>query len=242
MIAIESLLYKIDQRLNKLSTQGHQQIPLEDKILVIREAEIKLVKQKLNSTNALSAGFDQGKKRYQDLEFLIEKPEDHPLAVKLKDKRLNRWEADLSKLTPSYMFYVDSYILADKDSCKGQVIWVNKDLTAHADIPTLLNNANYRPSFEYQETFCELSSGTLGFYTDGTFTPTKLYISYLRYPRKVDQVGYEDFQGNASTKVDSELPEYLEDELLDIIVADLALYTENISAYQGQSQNQSQNE
>ena len=44
MIPVDSLLYKIDQKLNKLSTNSHQQIQLEDKILALNEAQIKLIK------------------------------------------------------------------------------------------------------------------------------------------------------------------------------------------------------
>lgn len=47
MIPVDSLLYKIDQKLNKLSTNEHQEIPVEDKILALNEAQIKLIKQKL---------------------------------------------------------------------------------------------------------------------------------------------------------------------------------------------------
>ena len=42
MIQVDSLLYKIDQRLNKLSTNEHQQIQLEDKILALNELKLRL--------------------------------------------------------------------------------------------------------------------------------------------------------------------------------------------------------
>ena len=51
MILVDSLLYKIDQKLNKLSSNVHQQIPLEDKILALNEAQLKLIKQKLTGLN-----------------------------------------------------------------------------------------------------------------------------------------------------------------------------------------------
>ena len=41
MIKVDSLLYKIDQRLNKLSSNAHQRIQLEDKILALNESQIK---------------------------------------------------------------------------------------------------------------------------------------------------------------------------------------------------------
>ena len=72
MIKVDSLLYKIDQRLNKLSSNSHQQIPLEDKILALNEAQIKLIKQKVSGISTVSrAGRDSFKKRYDDLQGII---------------------------------------------------------------------------------------------------------------------------------------------------------------------------
>lgn len=225
MIKVEQLIYKSRLRANKLATNDHQEIPIEDLILIINEAQLKLIKKKADK-------LDASRKGYEDLEFLIEPAEDHPLTLQLVNKHTNRWKADLSELDPPYMYYIDSYIIADKGECKDRVVWVNGDLAQHGSIPTLLNNSNYKPSFEYQETFNDEFEGEIGFYTDGTFTPTKAYLSYLRYPVKVDIEGYEDFDGVASKTVDSEFYEYLEDELLDIITQDIAQYTENPSAYQ----------
>lgn len=69
-------------------------------------------------------------------------------------------------------------------------------------------------------------------FTDGTFTPTKLYIMYLRYPLYIDKAGYVKFDGTDSVDQDCELNLYLEDELLDLTVQSLAMYTENASAVQ----------
>ena len=72
MIQVDSLLYKIDQRLNKLSTNEHQQIQLEDKILALNEAQIKLIKQKIDNISTVSQmGLDSFKKRYEDLQSLV---------------------------------------------------------------------------------------------------------------------------------------------------------------------------
>jgi hypothetical protein len=69
-------------------------------------------------------------------------------------------------------------------------------------------------------------------FTDGTFTPKKIYISYMRYPVYIDKSGYVKFDGTDSTDVDCELETYLEDELLDLTVQNLAMYTENAAALQ----------
>jgi hypothetical protein len=233
MIPVDSLLYKIDQRLNKLSTNDHQQIQLEDKILALNEAQIKLIKQKVDGFSVVSGlGLDAFKKRYEDLQSLVVTYNNQPLTLSIKNAELNQWFANIHLLTPKYMFYIDSYVLADKGRCKDRKIWINKDLAKHGDISLLLNNTHYKPSFEYQETFNFLSSDEISVFTDGTFTPTKIYISYMRYPVYIDKAGYVKFDGTPSVDQDCELETYLEDELLDLTVQNLAMYTENQSAVQ----------
>lgn len=233
MIPVDSLLYKIDQKLNKLSTNEHQAIQKEDKILALNEAQIKLIKQKVDGQPTPSGmGLDAFRKRHEDLQNLIEEYNRKPLALEEADKNLNQWTASLSELSPKYLFYIDSYILADKGRCKNRKISINSDLAKHGDIQLLLSNVHYKPSFEYQETFNTIASDKINIYTDGTFIPTKIYISYLRYPKYIDKAGYIKLDGNTSVDQDCELEDYLEDELVDLAVQDLAEYTENTSAVQ----------
>jgi hypothetical protein len=233
MIPVDSLLYKIDQKLNKLSTNEHQQIQLEDKILALNEAQIKLIKQKVDGFSVVSGlGMDSFKKRYEDLQSLVVNYAHQPLNLTLKNTQLNQWFAYLHELEPKYMFYIDSYILADKGRCKNRTIWINRDLAKHGDLSLLLNNDHYKPSFEYQETFNFISSDEISIFTDGTFTPSKIYISYMRYPVYINKAGYVMLDGQNSYDQDCELETYLEDELLDLTVQNLAMYTENASAVQ----------
>ena len=233
MIPVDSLLYKVDQRLNKLSTNEHQQIALEDKILALNEAQIKLIKQKVDGISVVSGlGLDAFKKRYEDLQSLVISYNHQPLELKLKNPELNQWYASLDLLVPKYMFYVDSYVLADKGRCKDRVIWINRDLAKHGDLQFILNNDHYKPSFEYQETFNFLSSDEINVFTDGTFIPKDVYIMYMRYPQYIDKAGYIKLDDQPSVDSDCELETYLEDELLDLTVQNLAMYTENQSAVQ----------
>jgi len=233
MIPVDSLLYKIDQKLNKLSTNEHQQINLEDKILALNEAQIKLIKQKVDGQNTVSGlGLDAFKKRYEDLQSLVITYNHQPLTLTLLNAELNQWKANIHLLVPKYMFYIDSYILADKGRCTDRKIWINRDLAKHGDIQFILNNDHYKPSFEYQETFNFISSDEISIFTDGTFTPKQIYISYMRYPEYINKEGYVMLDGEDSFDQNCELETYLEDELLDITVQSLAMYTENMSAVQ----------
>ena len=231
MIPVDSLLYKIDQKLNKLSTNEHQQINLEDKILALNEAQIKLIKQKVDGSNTVNGmGLDAFKKRYEDLQSLVVTYNNQPLDLHIKNAELNQWAANFHLLDPKYMFYLDSYVLADKGRCKDRKIWINRDLAKHGDLQFILNNTHYRPSFEYQETFNFLSSDEISIFTDGTFIPTKIYISYMRYPVYINKEGYVMLDGLDSYDQNCELETYLEDELLDLTVQALAMYTENAPA------------
>ena len=233
MISVDSLLYKVDQRLNKLSTNEHQQIQLEDKILALNEAQIKLIKQKVDGISVVSGmGMDAFKKRYEDLQSLVMNYNHQPLTLTVKDKDLNQWAANVHELKPKYMFYVDSYILADKGRCKNRKIWINRDLAKHGDLQFILNNEHYKPSFEYQETFNFLASDEISIFTDGTFTPKAIHIMYMRYPQYINKEGYIMLDGTPSFNQDCELETYLEDELLDLTVQNLGMYTENMSAVQ----------
>ena len=233
MIPVDSLLYKIDQKLNKLSTNIHQQINLEDKILALNEAQIKLIKQKVDGFSVISGmGLDAFKKRYEDLQSLVVTYNHQPLDLTLKNVELNQWFANLHLLVPKYMFYIDSYVLADKGVCKDRKIWINRDLAKHGDLQFILNNDHYKPSFEYQETFNFLSTDEISIFTDGTFTPSKIYMSYMRYPVYINKSGYVMLDGEPSFNQDCELELYLEDELLDLTVQNLAMYTENAAAVQ----------
>ena len=233
MIPVDSLLYKIDQKLNKLSTNEHQEIPVEDKILALNEAQIKLIKQKVDGWSTVSGlGLDAFKKRYEDLQSLVETYNHQPLTLAIKNAELNQWFANIHLLTPQYMFYIDSYVLADKGRCTDRKIWINRDLAKHGDLQFCLNNTHYKPSFEYQETFNFISSDEISIFTDGTFTPKTINISYMRYPQYINKTGYIMLDGLPSFDQDCELELYLEDELLDLTVQNLAMYTENQSAVQ----------
>lgn len=225
MIPVDQLLYDIDLKLNKIATNDHQSIPLEDKIIALNDAQVQLIKQKLNINNVYKLGFESFKKRYDDLQSLVVEG-----SIPLNDAKTktNKFTGNITDLNPTYMFYVDGFILANKGFCSDRPLHVL--LTKHADLFTLLNNTNTSPSFEYQETLVTLSDDKIEVYTDGTFIPTSANITYIKYPVKIDAIGYVRFDGSDSEDINCELPEYLKDEIVDIAVQELAMSTENYNA------------
>ena len=224
MILTQQLLYKLDMRLNKKVSNEHQSIPLEDKILALNEAQLKLIKKKVGTNNIYGLGLDSFKKRYEDLQILIVQFEG--LNVSPTHDVYDAYESDLTKLDYKFMFPLDMYALADRGECKDRVIYLSK-LVKHGDISTLMSNSHYIPSFEWQESFAVISNDKIITYTDGTFEINKFHLSYIRYPQKIDASGYINFDGSISANQNCELPDYLEDELLDLAILELAMDTEN---------------
>lgn len=230
MISVMELLYDIDLKLNKIGSNEHQGIELENKIIALNDAQINLIKTKFSENNIYKSGLDSFQKRYNDLESVIEKTK--YLTLTEDNTPLKSWSADLSALDPKYMLGIpgSEYIVADKEDCKDRVLVIEQ--IRHGDINVVLNNTNTCPSFEYQALPGTITGHKWQVYTDGTFTPKKLYLWYVKYPVKVDFEGYDHFDGSPSKTVDSELPYYLKEELVDIAVRNLALSTENQNAVQ----------
>lgn len=240
MISVKQLLYKTDLRLNKVATNDHQNIPDEDKLFVINENQIKLIKKKISTNNIYQLGLDGFRKRYEDLQNLIIQSEKSSKLKKGKD-RYNYFLFDTKDLKNKCFSPIGITAMCSKGECKDRAVAISK-VVKHANLQTDMANSNYFPSFEYQETIALESEDKIYIYTDGTFDVDYVFISYLRYPKKVDLEGYVDLDGNDSVTQDCELQEFLEDELLDMVQMDLAISTENPSALVGSQIKEKNNE
>jgi hypothetical protein len=225
MIPVKDLLYKIDMKLNKKVSSEHQNIPLEDKILALNEAQIKLIKRKISTNNNYNLGLDSFKKRYEDLQVLVETFEQLSV-VNTSNGAYSSFSGNLNLLKEKYMLPLDLFALCTKGQCSGRPLYISK-IIKHGDLSTYMGNKNYIPSFEYQESIAVISDNKITVYTDGTFNVDNISLSYIRYPQLIDYEGYIKFDGTPSTTQDSELPDYLADELLDLTVLELAMETEN---------------
>lgn len=223
MIPIERLLYKFDLKLNKVSSGEHQNFDLLEKILFLREASIRLVKKKLNPGQL---GFDSFTLRYEDLQPLVVSYEK---VTPTKGAGIYpNYEIDLSTLQKKYFLPVAIVCKASRGECTGRTVEV-EHIVKHSDLKNFLNNTNFEPSFLYQSTIAEISNNKLIIYS-GDFEITSVEISYLKYPQEVNIVGIENEDGSASTTVNSDLPEHLEDELLSLAVMEAAYDSGNPEA------------
>lgn len=229
MILTSKLLYVLDMKLNKKASLEHQSIPQEDKLIALNEAQISLMKQKIDINNIYGLGIDSFKKRYQDLQNLIVQFESLPTTPDSSD--YPAFQADLTTTTEPYFLPLDAYVLCSKGNCKNHLVTISKPIK-HGDLTTLMYNNHYSPSFEWQETFSVISGDKYIVYTDGTFNVDSLHLTYIRYPKRIDVAGYTYFDGSPSVNQDCELPSYLEDELIRLALIELGMDTENTPVVQ----------
>lgn len=241
MIPIINLLQGLDDKLNSNSSLKGQFIPKATKILVLNHSQIKLLLKKIGLNNNYQLGLDSFKKRYEDLKFFIVPYE--KLAVTSVKDQFNSYSSDLTKLTNSFLLPIDSYVLATKGVCKEHVLDVIQ-VVRHGDLQVKLKSPHSTPKFNYQETIATISGNNFYTYSDkeNSFTIENLYISYLRYPKEMDIAGYTKLDGTLSTTVDCEFESYLENELLDIAVEELAMNTGNMELVQNTLKKNSENE
>ena len=229
MIKVDELLYDIDFKLNKLSGQVHQFIPIENKIIALNEAMIRLIKKKVNLNNLYRLGFDAFKSRYQDLQNLVVDYE--AISTQKTKSPLDTYEFDITKLKNEYYLPVDLYLLASKGNCSGHIVYIPR-IAKHGDVTTLLNNPHYKPSFLYQEAICSVTNDKVIIYVDD-FEIEKVMFSYIRYPKKIGKAGVPYLDGTVPTvDTDCELPGYLRDELLELTIMELGFNTDNPNAAQ----------
>ena len=242
MIPVLDLLLDIDNKLNDNSNLVNQFIPNEVKITFLNNAQDKLILKKLGLNNNYKLGLDAFAKRYEDLQVLVV-PYTKFIVSKTLDDVFNSYQSDTNTLTEKLFIPIDSYVLATKDGCENRILQVT-EIVKHGDLQLKLNSPHFTPSFEYQETLATMTNDLFYTYPDkeNSFTITSLYLTYLRYPAKIDIAGYVNLDGSPSANSNCELESYLKNELVDIAVEDLAMATGNQEQVQNSMKRTSENE
>jgi hypothetical protein len=233
MISSEHLSKRIDEFLNKSGTNDNFKISTPAKVRAINSSQLILIKRKIGMNNIYKKGFESFRKRFDDLDFLIKDAVEVPLF-----SSNGMLYADTSGLE-DYMFYIKSYCFADKGTCTNRRL--RNYLVKRADLENYIKSDTHMPSFDWQEQLVTMADNKIQIYTASDYTVNKLYLDYIRQPKQVDIKGYKK-DGVDSQTVDCEFPEHLEDELLDIIVEQLAMTITDQAQIQFSQSRQQRNE
>ena len=222
MIAVEELIYDFRLSFNKIEREDNQVVPVEDIVLFLNRSQIFWIESRIGPNNPLKTGYEETIKRIDDLQSL--KVEFYPISlVGITDSLYKGYTASLDN-SLKYMKYISSYIRAKKGGCAAELV---VDLIRQNDLSTLYFDTNFKPSFEWRKALATLGNDKLTVYSDGSFIPEVLYLTYLRYPKAIDIEGYVKVNGQASVKQDCELPYYAKSDIVDLAVKFASHSTEN---------------
>ncbi len=227
MIPVDELVYDFELMMNKVSREDHISIPLPNKIVFLNNAQISWIKNKIGQNNVYRQGYESIRKRIDDLQIL--KIDDRKLAVsEIPGNPYHPYKSSLKDI-PDYMMYIVSYSKAKSGECE-EIIYNNQ--IRNGELKTLYYDTNYTPSFIWRETLLTMGDDNIYVYTDGVFKILEVYLTYLRYPKKIDREGYIKPDGSRSIDENCELPYYAKQDIVDLAVKFASHGSENFQVSQ----------
>jgi len=132
-------------------------------------------------------------------------------------------------LPADYFDYIGGYSRCSKGDCTDRRVSLYQMMNPDKEI--VLRDEFNKPSFEYKETPITISQDLLQVYkTD--FSIDSVFLTYYRYPRAIDIVGYTKLDGTTSINIDPELMDEYVNEIIDWCVTDVQRTFENVGGYQ----------
>ena len=201
MRLLEGYLYVL-QKLNKLATNTNQKITKYHFVQAFNKAQYTWIDLKLRQEEA-------NKTIQRQLKQLVTSSD----SLKLKTKK------DIYSLyTLPSNYYHTINITGHSNGCKIDISEVEE-----GNAKTLWFNDMSVPSLEFEQSFASLEGDFLKTYKKN-FEYTKIELTYYRKPIKVDlDSGYVNADGLPSSNIDTEWDNSNLNEILDIVVRDIAL-------------------
>lgn len=123
--------------------------------------------------------------------------------------------------------FVGSHSDAQKGKCNSRI---SNFLKKPKQIQSYIDDAFSSPSFEYEESICNMSEEKLIVYrTDYEINNT--YLSYYKKLPQIDIEGYQKISGDWSSNVDDNLDPFLQNKIIDLVVLEVMRQFENGNGY-----------
>jgi hypothetical protein len=158
----------------------------------------------------------------QDLEEVQAK---HKQLQKVKDEPTY----SVFKLPDNFFSYGSSYSVVSSDDCQGVIIRNHPFKPKNENM--LLEDSNWQPSLEYEETIVDLSDNNLFVYKSN-FNVDEVFLNYYREVGKIDIAGYRKVDGTLSTDIHPDISDVYVNQILDRCALEIIRRYENPDGYQ----------
>ena len=93
---------------------------------------------------------------------------------------------------------------------------LENNLIESANLVDYVKNPDWQPSLEFEETLVTVANNKLAVCFDNTFTPSKVFLNYYKYPTNVNmEDGFNDFDGVKNLDID---PIWKSDDIIEEII------------------------
>lgn len=225
MIDNTTLLLKIRQRLNKISSNDSSNIEAWQVIEAFNKGQVAWARRDERGANMDRQGDEQSTTQIDDLQPLLK--DTLPLTLKAFDG----YQETVDVLPIDYMRWKRFKASAVSGNCNRPL---KVYLGTEANIDLLLQDKNTQPNFSWGETFAILKGNKIQIYNDSKFTVDSLILVYYRLPIKIEIAGVKDpYSGSIPTvnvpcEFKDDIAEILIDEAAKILAGDI----ENTFQYQ----------
>lgn len=208
----ETLLFKLENRINKISSLDYANIEPAQIAETINKAQEEWVRRQLEGINQTKTGAEGSIRRIDDLQYILT-----TWTGNFTDKGIY-WQSD--SFPDDYIEWCRISVNAT-DNCKEccdrrLVVFMGNE----ADAEMYLADANRKPSFEWKTTFCTIMSKTFKIWTNKSFGIADPVVTYYRAPQRIVFAGSVDpYTGlNSVVNIECEFP----DNITELIINDAA--------------------
>jgi len=211
----QTAIIKLRLRLNKSHSSDYDNI--EDWIAVeaINKAALEWTRRQIEGLNQRQEGAEETRTKINDIQFL--------LTPKTLKGRNNNLYFESEALPSNYMAF--SAIIPQVTNSKCDPLSVKSYLVEEANIPSLISDWAWSPSFEWRQSLHTIVGNKIRVYTNSEFDVVNIHLMYYRRPKAMDIAGYEHETGIESSNIDLEfkddVAEIILDEAASIIAGDI---------------------
>lgn len=173
---IRSMHYDFKVKLNKLDSQQNRNILIPEIDWALNEAQEVFIKSIAEPRISNGLGFEVGQRTIDDLKTIVVDQDLSDLTSCIALTRIDGYQY-LATIPTNYMYWVRGKVTVTKGICNGILRAI---VAEHDDRHETSNFA--KSSFEWREANVEFESRGIKVFSDGTFVPHYLCLSYLKVP------------------------------------------------------------
>ena len=230
----QTLLLKLKQRLNKLSSNDYDNLENWQIIEAFNKAQIEWVRRMLHGNNLYKEGDELSKRRIDDLQILLTELSLAGVANEKYFETTNFPPAD-------YLEYKRVSTNAVSECCpdpRSMTVYLGEE----ANVDLYLRDTLKRPDFDWGETFLTMINNTIRIYLR-EFTLSNPVLTYYRKPINIEFAGVVNPYTGVISLVDviSEFKDDIVELILDDTAALIAGDIENFNQMQREQQSAERN-